>query len=76
MMEWISVKDRLPEFNKNVLVVRDAGFGIKNPKHKAYPDRFWVEVSYVNKGNTFFTCELIDTGITTHWMPLPQPPKE
>lgn len=61
-MEWISVKDRLPE------------------KHKWYLG--WtgneVEVVYLNINNNF---DIIDGGrwdaiLVTHWMSLPNPPKE
>lgn len=72
-MQWINVKDRLPEPNVRVLVLRDAGHIITNKLHKGYPNRFWCEISSVNEGNNYFTCELIDTGITSQWMPLPEP---
>jgi hypothetical protein len=59
MMEWISVTDRLPEERKTVLVT-DGLF-----VHHGYliDNRWW---SYASAPEGF---------ATTHWMPLPQPPK-
>lgn len=58
-MEWISVKDRLPETGKNVLVV------VKGEVHEGVLGMvFWTvpnAESYCNKD-------------VTHWMPLPEPP--
>lgn len=59
MNEWINVKDRLPEERKTVLVT-DGLF-----VHHGYliDNRWW---SYASAPEGF---------ATTHWMPLPQPPK-
>lgn len=61
--EWISVKDRLPEENVVVLICVDNG---------QYKE---VKVS----GLTGFGWVLFDKNKNkevTHWMPLPEPPKE
>lgn len=58
-MKWISVKDKLPEFEAEVIVyVKNQGifFG-------AYADKVWWR-----------TYTKI-SGQVTHWMPLPEPPK-
>lgn len=64
--EWISVKDRLPEEGKFVLVTGNL-----------YPNK--------HVGGTMAVSRRIDvtywsgfgrTGNITHWMPLPEPPKE
>ena len=64
-MEWISIKDRLPEVGKRVLVYTEMNVIridrlrlIKNGKRKAAT---WESSLYVE---------------VTHWMPLPEPPKE
>lgn len=68
-MEWISVKDRMPKIGERVLVY----------------DTFWRDVyilclmQNVNDGNIRWYNR--DTGWyvgddVTHWMPLPEPPKE
>ena len=66
-MNWISVKDRLPEYTTragtslfvSVLICLDTGFV--------------GEGLYVNDG-----WELLGVYVTnvTHWMPLPEPPEE
>ena len=63
MGEWISVEDRLPEKGQVVLA-----FGKKSASTGQYRGfererKFWRW-----KGNTI--------RVVTHWMPLPEPPKE
>lgn len=67
--KWVSVKDRLPEISKNVLLCYELiCFDRK------YPDIF---IGYLkdNKiwriGKEDFIFESI-----THWMPLPEPPED
>ena len=60
MAEWISVKDRLPMKNDRVLVYR--------PEMKE-SDVGAVSVQFG------WNCRRNKTDIT-HWMPLPEPPKE
>ena len=70
MAEWISVKDRLPERNKLVLVRAVSTARGGNITFVGAYDGFW------------FLQTAADTiGLTiqydiTHWMPLPEPPKE
>lgn len=63
MHEWISVKDRMPDDSTFVLV-----FGRETPigEHFTYMD-----VCYFNSSIKSLLWEHI-----THWMPLPEPPKE
>ena len=58
--EWISVDDRLPDTDE-VLVYCRKGVGHAAPKKQGLDKMDW---------DVFFNI----TG-TTHWMPLPQPPK-
>jgi hypothetical protein len=60
MMEWISVKDRLPEKNTTVIVcsISDGHIQIKDFKGD---EKNWI-TNYLEK--------------VTHWMPLPEPPKD
>lgn len=58
--EWISVSDRLPDTDE-VLVYCRKGVGHAAPKKQGLDKMDW---------DVFFNI----TG-TTHWMPLPQPPK-
>ena len=66
MSEWISVKDRLPEFGENVLTY--------SPEEKVSPkycnayigeNGEWIERSFFER----------PLGKVTHWMPLPEPPE-
>lgn len=72
-MEWISVKDRLPNRDDECLVARVFDFEPegrnKDVWHCNYDGQyFWYQTGAI---------EFQDDGITiTHWMPLPQPPKE
>lgn len=68
--DWISVEDRLPERNQDVIMYFDGGNMAVGWWHDNDEDiTFWC--AYTDDG--FYTdCECIPT----HWMPLPQPPKE
>ena len=63
--KWISVKDRLPEYYKDLLViVREGGAVLYMIAHLCIGG---IMVS--NSGERI-------NGVVTHWMPLPEPPKE
>ena len=57
---WISVKDRLPKHNEEIL-----GF-----------EKLIFFGWYDNKFGFLDVVEECHRGQTTHWMPLPNPPKE
>ena len=60
---WISVKDRLPEPGERVLVCIGAVF-------EAFIDD-------AGKWQRYYSAPLNEVlGEPTHWMPLPEPPKE
>lgn len=60
MTKWISVKDELPAINKNVLIN-----SLQDGVTVGYYDsRVWFNISEV------WAVE------ATHWMPLPEPPKQ
>lgn len=59
--KWISVEERVPENDDDVLIITE--FGISMGYYDIYRD-YWVD--YTNG----------DSNIVTHWMPLPEPPKE
>ena len=75
VQEWISVKDRLPD-NKEydwvlAQVVEDNGFmHIPTVMEYRQSKNDWFEETYgwISEHNGAFTV--------THWMPLPEPPKE
>lgn len=73
MPGWISVKDRLPENNVRVLVCsnngdKDSAIAITHYTQKKYG--FNIE-GWNEPWQYFFYNHDI-----THWMPLPEPPKE
>ena len=65
MNGWISVEDRLPEPFVSVLgFMTDAG---------EFPP---VRECYSLGGKAFFFPALEDRHPVSHWMPMPEPPKE
>ena len=58
---WISVKERLPEEDEDVLAYNGAYMFIA--AYTTNPTKYWYTISG-------------DRILTTHWMPLPEPPKE
>ena len=62
--KWISVNDRLPEDESDVLAYSRNG-----EEGRIYPANYAKGVWF----DCIFTSSANDT--TTHWMPLPEPPK-
>lgn len=63
--EWISVEDKLPELNKEVLVVwSDSEIGFASRIKSECKEERW----------NWDIATLFD-GKITHWQPLPEPPK-
>ena len=64
---WISVKDKTPEINEPILFTGKNTIGNRYPAQKGY-----------FSGDEWYSFGLIDkcSGGVTHWMPLPEPPKE
>jgi len=62
-MEWISVKDKLPDGHDRVLAFCDEG----------------IYTGYLSPIKSWFcSCECFEGSYiegVTHWMPLPPPPK-
>ncbi len=61
-MEWISVKDRLPEKDRLYIVA-----------HKLRRGRKMV---LIRRFSNEYPSTFPMSGEVTHWMPLPEPPKE
>ena len=62
--EWISVKDRLPEPWKQVLIYSRYDF---------YEVALYIGIQ--GKWRVTWNHDMLDANSVTHWMPLPQPPK-
>ena len=66
MAEWVSVADRLPEPETEVLA------------RCRYKDAWHILACYVSKRwyDQWYTIVAGQWVKVTHWMPLPEPPKE
>lgn len=64
MPAWIKCSERMPEINERVLVYQEEGVHGGNP----------IDIEY-RECRDFWSDQGIFSGIT-HWMPLPQTPKE
>lgn len=65
--KWISVEERLPEDRQSVLVHRDdGGIFIFEYFTTSPTDECWID-DHLNVYSAYSV---------THWMPLPEPPKE
>lgn len=61
-VKWISVKDRLPDDCVEVLV---------------YDTDCGIVIGWYNKKDDIFVAEFMnELDAVTHWMPLPEPPKD
>ncbi len=70
MMEWISVKDRLPEFNEKVFCYDTQMVYIAFRKVEEEYNEHWCICEDS-------CCSCVGcTGAITHWIPLPQPPRD
>ena len=70
MAEWISVKDRLPEAGSRVLVFDETSeeFDLWSLEPR---ESEWCPIGWYDSAGWFRRGDEI-----THWMPLPEPPKE
>ena len=75
-MRWIPVEERLPEKRSEYIVCAcDEGEPIDE---RIWGDTVVVCADYYDGGFTWYegNTEYDISDIVTHWMPLPQPPKE
>lgn len=67
--KWISVEERLPETQASILIVIKDGEDVRI----AIGNRTgWIPHRYYIDGGHY----VVDADCVTHWMPLPEPPKE
>ena len=71
-MNWISVKDRLPEEDSTKFIIFTEGVDV-------YCGRYYSRNSFNRE--SFFIVEsqnghIFNDSNVTHWMPLPDPPKD
>lgn len=83
-MEWISVKDRLPEETGRYLVDIHQEDDEHGESGDFVVEAWWRDVNlpFVSKSigwtllNEFYDLTEQLKGYITHWMPFPEPPKE
>jgi len=69
---WISVKDRLPDRDGEYMV-----YGQSEAMRELLPDNAPIWICYYCKEHGFYNIEMRrEYDYITHWMPLPEPPKE
>ena len=67
--QWISVEDRLPEINQNVLVIRTNPNVVTNGYIHERGHWIWSNLrGSTHKADGFHAI--------THWMPMPSPPQQ
>lgn len=80
-MEWISVKDRIPNVEKEVILLTTLGIyiGIWYSEFTKDDSGLYTLKKETRLKGPMLLCECCDhfeKGVTiTHWMPLPEPPK-
>jgi hypothetical protein len=72
MMEWISVKDSLPESEDNSVLAHFENGSIETVHIQDYFDDITAGID--PDGKQLYIKRYISVEIT-HWMPLPEPPK-
>lgn len=71
MNEWISVEDRLPSSKEKMVLV----YG-KYTNDRKYLVRPAFRIRVKGKGVIWHAYQWRDFKEVTHWMPLPNPPKD
>lgn len=68
MTEWISVNDSMPKVGEKVLTYCKAVGGVAG--------NGYIKVNYISMHTRSWECSVLYGYEITHWMPLPEPPKE
>lgn len=81
LSRWISVKDKLPEYDQLALLWQSemqAQFvGRRRDSGLAFPLYYWeCTQDFFEAWKEIYHPKLMHQGVVTHWMPLPDAPKE
>jgi len=79
--QWISVEERLPEYDQLALLWQSelqAQFvGRRVDSGLAFPLYYWECTSdFFEAWKEIYFPKLMHQGVVSHWMPLPEPPRE
>lgn len=69
-MKWLNVEDTLPELHKAVLISDGKEITIGFFRQKDSRELIWDKIDRGQYQICFFLKKI------THWMPLPEPPKD
>lgn len=75
-MNWISVKDRLPNAERCLVLLRNSQHSAKKYSIEIatfYGGKFYLYVSYRDGANGDIMTVPYRIDDVTHWMPLPEP---
>ena len=79
-MEWISVKDRLPDDEQEVLVVAHGWDGrlvyVGSHRRVEAQESWLTGITSKSSEWSLWGWSYLKEPIVTHWMPLPEPPEE
>ena len=73
---WISVKDKLPDASETGTIAALAYIANGKIAGEYYEDMCLVLYYYNGAGWATISDDIVPDGIVTHWMPLPDSPKE
>ncbi len=75
-MNWIKAEDRLPNVDTDVLVFVE-GISYNSGPYKEISISFITNwYAFDNKTGLEWSCTMSNREIVTHWMPLPDAPKD
>lgn len=79
--QWISVKERLPEYDQLALLwqseMKAQFVGRRRDSGLEFPLYYWeCTEDFFEAWKEIYFPKLMHEGVVTHWMPLPEPPKE
>jgi len=71
MSKWISVEDRLPDTDINVIFICKRHNEICVGERDKYLENMWLDYLQIDSDG-----DPMDEYEVTHWMPLPEPPTQ